>query len=205
MQELEKILEEIEQIKARAEKLIVKPPHDKLDQVANDTAETFIEAYKECQDIIRKHIKNEEDILKFYLCESEDDYYLGQRVQNMYYAKYGSGGFTWFMSRYLPWGTDGYPSEPKEIPFMEWIEGFISKHMNDGWIPVEKELPPEPPEYVDDEDDLEEYIVMIDGAIRPTILRYAGDGTWWEDGTYYQVIAWQSMPEPYRTERSEGE
>ena len=56
MQELEKILEEIEQRKARAEKLIVKPPHDKLDQVANDTAEAFIEAYKECQDIIRKHM-----------------------------------------------------------------------------------------------------------------------------------------------------
>lgn len=53
MRELEKILEEIEQRKARAEKLIVKPPHDKLDQVANDTAEAFIEAYKECQDIIR--------------------------------------------------------------------------------------------------------------------------------------------------------
>ena len=53
MQELEKILEEIEQRKASAEKLIVKPPHDKLDQVANDTAEAFIEAYKECQEIIR--------------------------------------------------------------------------------------------------------------------------------------------------------
>ena len=136
MQELEKILEKIEQRKARAEKLIVKPPHDKLDQVANDTAEAFIEAYKECQDIIRKY-------------------------------------------------------------------------MNDGWIPVEKALPPEPPEYVDDEDDLEQYIVMIDGAERPTTLRYAGDGTWWEDGTYYHVIAWRPMPEVYRpadkTERSEGE
>ena len=58
MQELEKILEEIEQRKARAEKLIVKPPHDKLDQVANDTAEAFIGAYKECQDIIRKHMND---------------------------------------------------------------------------------------------------------------------------------------------------
>ena len=58
MQELKKILEEIEQRKARAEKLIVKPPHDKLDQVANDTAESFIEAYKECQDIIRKHMND---------------------------------------------------------------------------------------------------------------------------------------------------
>ncbi len=82
---------------------------------------------------------------------------------------------------------------------------IIRKHMNDGWIPVEKALPPEPPEYVDDEDDLEQYIVMIDGAERPTTLRYAGDGTWWEDGTYYPVIAWRPFPEPYRPERSEEE
>ena len=41
---------------------------------------------------------------------------------------------------------------------------IVRKHMNDGWIPVEKALPPEPPEYVDDEDDLEQCIVMIDGA-----------------------------------------
>ena len=75
---------------------------------------------------------------------------------------------------------------------------IIRKHMNDGWIQVEKALPPEPPEYVDDEDDLEQYIVMIDGAERPTTLRYAGDGTWWEDGTYYHVIAWRPMPEVYR-------
>ena len=86
-------------------------------------------------------------------------------------------------------------------------KSIVRKHMNDGWIPVEKELPPEPPEYVDDEDNLKEYIVMIDGAERPTTLRYAGDGTWWEDGTYYHVIAWRPMPEVYRpvdkTERSE--
>ena len=58
MQELEKILEEIEQKIEKAEKIIVKPAHDKLDEVANDTAEAFIEAYKECQDIIRKHIND---------------------------------------------------------------------------------------------------------------------------------------------------
>ena len=91
---------------------------------------------------------------------------------------------------------------------VEWLRDFICR-MDDGWIPVEKALPPEPPEYVDDEDDLEQYIVMIDGAERPTTLRYAGDGTWWEDGTYYHVIAWRPMPEVYRpvdkTERSNGE
>ena len=105
-------------------------------------------------DIIRRHMKNEEDILKFYYCESEDDYYIGQRVQNMYYARYADGVFTWFMSRHLPWGKRvtapetawkeyTYPTEPKEIPFMEWLKGFVRKHMNAGWIPVEEALPEE--------------------------------------------------------------
>ena len=120
MQELEKVLEEIEQRKARAEKLIVKPPHDKLDQVANDTAEAFIEAYKECQDVIRKH-------------------------------------------------------------------------MNDGWIPVEEKPT---------EDGF--YIATISGALVDQEEPFAGlaefeDGEW-VDGD--DVIAWQSLPDPYRPERS---
>lgn len=204
MQELEKILEKIEQRKARAEKLIVKPPHDKLDQVANDTAEAFIEAYKECQDIIRKHMKNEEDILKFYYCESEDDYYIGQRVQNMYYARYADGAFTWFMSRYLPWGKHviapetawkeyTYPTEPKEIPFTEWLEGFIRKHMNDGWIPVDDRLP---------EDGT--YLCTLAGELCGIEEPFTGmcgieNGIWDEPDC---VIAWRPLPEPYRLERS---
>ena len=83
MQELEKILEEIEQRKARAEKLIVKPPHDKLDQVANDTAEAFIEAYKECQDIIRKHMNDgwvpvEDRLPTKHECEKDNNEFLVQ-------------------------------------------------------------------------------------------------------------------------------
>lgn len=86
-----------------------------------------------------KNSTREEDILKFYYCESEDDYYIGKRVGNFYYARYGKTGFTWFMSRYLPWGEHviapntlwkehTYPSEPKEIPFFEWLQGFIKKY-----------------------------------------------------------------------------
>ena len=88
--------------------------------------------------------------------------------------------------------------------------GIIRKHMNDGWIPVEERLPKEPHEGVD-EDDLEEYIVMIDGAERPATLKYAGNGQWLETGnwredvTYYSVVAWQPLPGPYRPERSEEE
>ena len=86
----------------------------------------------------KKAVK-EEDTLKFYYCESEDDYYIGKRVGNFYYARYAETGFEWFMSRYLPWGEHvvkpntlwkeyTYPSEPKEIPFFEWLQGFVKKY-----------------------------------------------------------------------------
>ncbi len=179
MQELEKILEEIEEAQNEYE---------------SQKAWCFASGVERAANIIRKHMKNEENILKFYYCESEDDYYLGQRVQNMYYAKYGPGVFTWFMSRYLPWDTDGYPSEPKEIPFMEWIEGFIRKHMNDGWIPA-KEKPAEDGFYV----------ATMSGALVDQEEPFVGlaefeDGEW-IDGD--DVIAWRPLPEPYRPERRE--
>lgn len=125
MQELEKILEEIEQRKARAEKLIVKPPHDKLDQVANDTAESFIEAYKECQDIIRKH-------------------------------------------------------------------------MNDVWIPVEERLPEEAGTYIINALTGERNIVTF-AKWQNRYKRFDMTGA----RTYWKIIAWRPLPEPYRPERRE--
>lgn len=98
-----------------------------------------LEKYRELGTIeeVKKMIK-EEDILKFYYCESEDEYYIGKRIDTMYYARYSKTGFTWCMSRYLPWGEHvvepnalwkehTYPSEPKEISFFDWLQGFIKK------------------------------------------------------------------------------
>ena len=205
MQELEKILEEIDQ---EVKEYMEIDFGDEYNAGIKDMA-------KMAKKIVRKHMKNEEDILKFYYCESEDDYYIGQRIQNMYYAKYGPGGFIWFMSRYLPWGTDGYPSEPKEIPFMEWIEGFIRNHMNDGWILVQERLP-------DKEADkfIKEKLDGI-GYLYPCLLTYRSPNTERIHVVrfYYDVyerwfvnageelcdkdrcIAWRPLPEPYRPER----
>lgn len=129
-----------------------------------------------------KNSTREEDILKFYYCESEDDYYLGQRVENKYYARYGKTGFTWFMSRYLPWGEHviapntiwkeyTYPSEPKEIPFFEWLQGFMKKYCG-GTVEecrkaVEKQKPKKP---IDADED---YGFFICPVCRKTI--YASD------------------------------
>ena len=83
---------------------------------------------------------SEEDELKFYYVESIDDYWIGQRLDNFYYAEWSDRlGFVWTHSRYLPWGEHvvapdtlwkehTYPSEPREIPFTEWIVGFMKKY-----------------------------------------------------------------------------
>ena len=83
---------------------------------------------------------DEEDELKFYYVESIDDYWIGRRLDNFYYAKWHEYlGFVWSASRYLPWGEHivdentlwkeyTYPSEPIEIPFTEWVVGFVKKY-----------------------------------------------------------------------------
>lgn len=47
------VIEQLEKRIKDAEKVIVKNPADKLDEIANDTAEAFIEAYKDAIRIVR--------------------------------------------------------------------------------------------------------------------------------------------------------
>jgi len=97
-----------------------------------------ISVYAENMDDLEKYRKlgtitelskrlNEEEVLKFYYCESEDKYLVGQRHGTLYYGEVGKTGITFYMSRYLPWGKGKYPTEPKEIPFFEWISGFLNQ------------------------------------------------------------------------------
>ena len=197
--------------------------NDKPREVQDEDIANFNRDIEYLKDIIRKYIKNEEDILKFYYCESEDYYYIGKRVQNMYYARYEPGGFTWFASRYLPWGKCvtapetawkeyTYPTEPKEIPFMEWMKGFIRKHMNDSkcgncsrrkwyqigfkdglksnddWISVEERMP-EDGETVLCTDGENIYLVEYDADLDAGF------------GDMDCITAWRPIPEPYRPER----
>lgn len=82
---------------------------------------------------------NEEDVLKFYYIDSEDKYVVGQRLDTMYYAEVTERfSLAFYMSRYLPWGEHvvdeksawkehTYCSEPREIPFTEWLKGFMEQ------------------------------------------------------------------------------
>lgn len=51
--DVDKVVEKIKDRVNDAEKVIVKEPHDKLDEIANDTAESFIAAYNDCIDIVK--------------------------------------------------------------------------------------------------------------------------------------------------------
>lgn len=129
MNVFEKILEEIKKKMETAEKVIVKPPVDKLDEIANDTAEAFLIAYQECEEIVRKYAEGDAE---------------------------GSG-----------------------------------------WILVGEQLP-EVPEGTED-DYCPEFNVIIKGAEKATTLKYAPDGTWFDDiGEVYVVTAWRPLPEPYK-------
>ena len=98
-------------------------------------------------------------------------------------------------------------------------EGIIRKHMNDGWIPVEKYgLPKEEGVYdLTIINGLEEYVSVRWQFLSGTHL----SGTQhYVDGVYYwadnyrgdpineflseRVIAWRKKPEPYRPERSDN-
>lgn len=215
MQVLEKILKEIEQKIEKAEKIIVKPAHDKLDEVANDTAEAFIEAYKECQDIIRKYLSRENyseiarsprdtDVLIALEVLDKLSFFGGQRA-----------------------GRELWNDKPREVQDediasfnrdIEWLREFIRKHMNDGWIPVEKYgLPKEEGIYdLTIINGLEEYVSVRWQFLSGTHLfgtqHYVDGVHYWADNyrgdpinefLSERVIAWRKKPEPYRPERSE--
>lgn len=113
--------------------------------ISDETCKMAIKALEEIQQYraigtveeLQNAVK-EEDVLKFYYCESEDSYLLGIRIDNFYYAHWDGKRFVFDMSRYLPWGEHivasdtlwkehTYPSEPKEIDFSSWLQGFIKK------------------------------------------------------------------------------
>ena len=81
---------------------------------------------------------------------------------------------------------------------VERITEIIRKHMNDGWIPVEKALP--------------EYGKKVlaygkSGEIDIASL-YSRDKHMWLVGSMcsvtFDIIAWRTLPEPYRPERRDN-
>ena len=85
----------------------------------------------------------------------------------------------------------------------KWYQIGYKDGKNDGWIPVEERLP-EVPDDMEDEY-CPEFNVTIKGASRATTLKYSPDGAWFDDsGQVYCVIAWRSLPDPYKKIQEEN-
>ena len=112
--------------------------------------------------------------------------------------------------------TTGYKAG--QIRMAERIEEIICKHMNDGWIPVEKYgLPKDEGVYdLTIIDGLKEYVSVrwqfLEGTHLSGTQHYVDGVHYWADNyrgdpinefLSERVIAWRKKPEPYRPERSE--
>ena len=77
---------------------------------------------------------------------------------------------------------------------------IIRKHMNDGWIPMEEKVPEEAGTYIINALTGERNIVTF-AKWQNRYKRFDMTGA----RTYWKIIAWRPLPDPYRPERSDGE
>lgn len=80
------------------------------------------------------------------------------------------------------------------------IVNKMDEEYNNGWIPCSERLPNKEEflkAYIRNKYGAE-FIVMIEGANRPTTLYLTSDGLWVDDcRNVHEVIAWKPLPEPY--------
>lgn len=96
---------------------------------------------------------------------------------------------------------------------LDRVVGIIRNHMNDGWIPVQDKLPEDDVDVLITYADIDDEI-YTDICITTYGYAYLGGNKldfkeWRSPFEYfrsnYKVIAWQPLPEPYRSERSNDE
>ena len=88
------------------------------------------------------------------------------------------------------------------------IEDIIRSHMDEvndtnvpsNWIPCSERLPNEIEfqEAYCRNQYAAEILVTIKGATRPTTLYFKNNSWFDEERNYYEVVAWQPLPEPYK-------
>ena len=89
-----------------------------------------------------------------------------------------------------------YDNADEPMMYVETVKDIIRKHMNDGWISVDKNNVPD------------HEILACDRYKNELIgyLSYNADSEEFvcesDECIMYQVIAWMEKPEPYRPERS---
>ena len=188
---------------------------DARSEAEREAFDTAIEVLKSESIFTVDRPRDEEDQLKFYYVESIDDYWIGMEIDNFYYADWHEGlGFVWSKSRYLPWGEHivdentlwkehTYPSEPIVISFTKWIVGFVKKYFADRprgeWTLLAEERP------VDDYEIIATVYWPGDGDSIIAVGHIDRFDNWHlyspTEGELikgFEVIAWKTLPEPYK-------
>ena len=103
--------------------------------------------------------------------------------------------------------SPGYRIYEKAVGIVkDIIRSNMNEAENDSWIRTSERLPSEE-EFIKAycrNSYAAEFIVMIKGATLPTTL-YFKNGSWTDiKGKYYNVVAWQPLPEPYKGEEAAG-
>lgn len=103
----------------------------------------------------------------------------------------------WQLKKYEDTGITPEQLKIIEEEYSRMAHELAMLRQQNQWIPVSVELPDVPIGTEDEE--CPEFNVMIKDACRPTTLKYAPDGSWFDDlGEVYEVVAWMPLPEPYK-------
>lgn len=188
MNVLEKILEEIDKKRESLIDMSNDEPElcDVEDWYDEGVDNGKIKAYCDAMEIIRSHMDEVTNMSGKRLIDANA---LDDEAMNFFLAITGNPKQTTVVR------------ECKES-FRRMIDEQPTIYADDGWISVSKRLP-EVPEGAEDVY-CPEFNVTIKGASKATALKYAPDGTWFDDsGEVYNVMAWKPLPEPYRPEEVE--
>ena len=194
MQELEKILEEIEQ---ELQCYLEINLGDEYNAGIKDMAEMS-------KKIIRKYLSRENDS-EITRSPRDTDVLIALEVLDK---------LSFFGGQRA--GRELWNDKPREVQDedianfnrdIEYLKDIIRKHMNDGWIPVEERLPEEKKSVLVQWEKYDRHLNVT--------LTYL-DVMWMDDAEDVvfetingipngRVIAWRPLPEPYRPERCGGE
>ena len=184
MQELEKILEEIEDERTD------------IDDYSDSKGRMLARHWNNCidvvEDIIRKYLSRENDP-EITRCSRDTDILIAEEVLDklQFFGGQRAGRELW-NDKTREVQDEDIANFNRDI---EYLKDIIRKHMNDGWIPVDKDSVPQNEilacnrygneliGYLIYDSNAEEFVCESDECIM------------------YQVTVWMEKPEPYRPER----
>lgn len=113
------------------------------------------------------------------------------------YNRYAKGYAVWHIDndKYGVWGGNYYTDKQEaELKFIQLA--FSDNWEISCWTDCSEQLPPEPGCNPVELEYCTEYLVLIEGAEKSSVLLYTGNGEWSDEcGNLYSVESWMPMPD----------